>query len=199
MISYLRGKVEIIGDRYLVIDVGGVGLKVFVPASVLQNISRYDHVKLCTHLEVGESAFSLYGFENYEDIEMFQKLLLVSGVGSKVAFNILSSTPSSKLKLAIWEENLSFFKNISGVGKKIAQRIILELKDKIKREEKDILPSDGAEKDLWQDGVSALLSLSYTREEAQEAINFARENLKAPPNLEGLVKFALTYLGKKRL
>ena len=130
MIGFLRGKVVQLLADYCLLDVGGVGYRVFIPTSTRSRLKTGEEAMLYTHLSVREDAMTLYGFESQEEYQGFQMLISVSGIGPKVALGILSSITVGKLFQAIHGKQLAVLTKLPGVGKKSAERMILELKDK---------------------------------------------------------------------
>lgn len=131
MISFLKGKVENLGKDFVDIDVSGVGYRVHIPASSLDKLRPGDSVKVLTSLIVREDAMSLFGFTNREELELFQRLITVSGVGPKVALAILSYMPVAAFCHYVAAGEVDQITKVPGIGKKTGQRIILELKDKL--------------------------------------------------------------------
>lgn len=190
MIKTVSGTVMKIGQDYLVIDIGGVGLRVFVPSTVLQNTRGTGRrIGLHTHLIVRETDLSLYGFETEDDLNLFEVLLEIRGVGPKVALSILSTLSPEILQGAILREETSVLQRVPGIGKKTAERIMFQLRDKL-----DVTAEPGAValvSDEDQDVIELLTSLGFSIVEAQTAIQHV------PPDVAGIesrVQFALQYL-----
>jgi len=193
MIASLQGVVDAIGADWMVVNVGGVGFKVSVPTSVLSEGGVTGHeIKLFTHLHVREDELTLYGFAETDDLRLFETLLTVSGLGPKTAMGMLSAMNSGELSLAIATASVEMLTSIPGIGKKTADRIILELKDKM-----GALAAASPAARLTQenaDVVSALTSLGYSVQEATRAVATLPTGKKLP--VEEKVKLALQYLGK---
>jgi Holliday junction DNA helicase RuvA len=193
MIASLQGVVDAIGADWMVVNVGGVGFKVSVPTSVLSEGGVTGHeIKLFTHLHVREDELTLYGFAETDDLRLFETLLTVSGLGPKTAMGMLSAMNSGELSLAIATASVEILTSIPGIGKKTADRIILELKDKM-----GALAAASPAARLTQenaDVVSALTSLGYSVQEATRAVATLPTGKKLP--VEEKVKLALQYLGK---
>lgn len=132
MFSYLNGTVSHKTDRFAVVDVGGVGFKVFLTTRNLQKLEVGEPKKVFTYLRVAEDILDLYGFLDAEELEMFELLISVNGIGAKAAMSILSTLPANELAIAIVTGDAKAVSKAQGVGGKTAQRLILELKDKIK-------------------------------------------------------------------
>lgn len=197
MIAYLKGIIDIKRQDYVVIDVHGVGYKIFMPEGAIQNLEVDSEAKIYTFMRVREDDVSLYGFLNVEELAMFELLISVGGIGAKSAVGILSNIAPSKFALAVITDDVATLKKLPGIGAKTAQRIILELKDKIKTQEateqeseikQKIEVSDGA-----KDAIEALQVLGYTRKEVEEAISkIGDSNLST----EEIIKQGLKYLGR---
>ncbi len=197
MIAYLKGIIDIKRQDYVVIDVHGVGYKIFMPEGAIQNLEVDSEAKIYTFMRVREDDVSLYGFLNVEELAMFELLISVGGIGAKSAVGILSNIAPSKFALAVITDDVTTLKKLPGIGAKTAQRIILELKDKIKTQEateqeseikQKIEVSDGA-----KDAIEALQVLGYTRKEVEEAISkIGDSNLTT----EEIIKQGLKYLGR---
>ena len=193
MIASLQGIVDTIGADWMVVNVGGVGFKVSVPTSVLSEGGIIGHeIKLFTHLHVREDEMTLYGFAAPEDLRLFDIFLTVSGLGPKTALNMLSAMSSDQLSLAIASASVEMLTSISGIGKKTADRIILELKDKVGAFV--IVTPAGRTAQENTDVLSALTSLGYSVAEASRAIAVLPSGKKL--NLEERIKLTLQYLGK---
>lgn len=178
MYAYIKGKLEVRGGDYLVIEAGGIGYKVFTSLSTIEAAGQSGHeFKAFTHLYVREDIMSLYGFATQEELGMFELLLTVSGVGPKAALALLSAVSPSKFGLAVITDDAKTLTRAQGIGAKMAQRIILELKDKIKKEQLALSTVAGLEKvtavgggSRLSEAVSALMVLGYTLIEANRAV-----------------------------
>ena len=168
MIATLRGEISQIEDNALIVEVGGVGYRVFVPAPLRGGAKTGEMIFLFTHLVVREDAFLLYGFESQGDRELFNILLGVDGVGPKVAMSVLSTMTIDAIQRAVFGDEPDVLSRVPGVGKKTAQKMALHLKDKLK-------PGDGFSKlaamsDADAEVLAALTALGYSVVEAQAAI-----------------------------
>ena len=195
MFAYVEGKYVSGGQNLAVIDVNGVGFAVSTSMTTLGNLKMGEKVKLFTYLSVREDAMELFGFQTEEELRVFKLLISISGVGPRVALAILSVTTPSSLALAIATEDLKTLTNASGVGKKLAGRIVLELKDKITKENADLsaggealpMPSVGGQE---SEAIEALMVLGYSRPEALKAIAGAPEG----SSVEDIIRYALKNL-----
>jgi Holliday junction DNA helicase RuvA len=168
MIATLRGEISQIEENALIVEVGGVGLRVFVPAPLRSQAKAGEMIFLFTHLVVREDALILYGFESQGDRELFNILLGVDGVGPKVALSVLSTMTLDSIQRAVFGDEPDVLSRVPGVGKKTAQKMALHLKDKLK-------PGDGLSKlaamsDADSEVLAALTALGYSVVEAQAAI-----------------------------
>lgn len=191
MIGYIKGKIIHLKDKFIIIDVSGVGYKVFVSA---ENITKYktgQEVYFWTYTAVRENAIDIYGFESNEEQDFFELLLDVSGIGPKSALSILSVAPIETLKKAIATGDKSYMNKVSGIGHKTAEKIIIELKDKLlsyKTEDGENYLQD--ESDI----VEALKALGYSTSDSREALK------QIPSNIEGTnnrVREALKIINNK--
>lgn len=202
MIASLRGTVDEITEKTAVINVNGIGFEVQISATtqaVLLNAGRDEEVKLYTYLSVREDAMVLYGFDTREELQLFQKLITVSGIGPKGALALLSAMSADDLTFAILSGDSKTISRAPGIGKKTADRLILELKDKIDATGKDysgsvVLQDDdtmaeGAE----GEAIEALTTLGYSRGDAAKAVHRAEEDGTADET-EALLKAALRYM-----
>jgi Holliday junction DNA helicase RuvA len=186
MIARLRGTATARGADGLVLDVGGVGYLLFVTPSALRKARGGGEVELETYLNVREDALQLYGFAETDERELFEQLLSVSGVGPKVALAIVSGSPPADLRRAIALEDTARFEAIPGIGKKTAQRVVLELKEKLGAvEARGVAPAGAARPHLV--ARDALVELGYSVVEAEEAL--AATDPELPP--EERVRLAL--------
>jgi len=168
MISTLQGTVADKGENFLLVETGGVGFKVHVPSHLAVrwgSIGR--HVQLFTHLHLRENEVSLYGFETRNEVSFFEALLGVSGIGPKVALGALSGGNVDALRSAIAAGDSDYLTQLPGIGKKTAQRIILDLRGKLKPEE--LIPAP-ALSPMDEDVLAALLSMGYNDTEARAAV-----------------------------
>ncbi len=194
MISFIQGKIISKSEnRIVVLTAGWVGYEVGLQANKLEKLKVGDEIGLHTYLAVRENAMELYGFENETDKELFLNFLSVSGIGPKTAMHLLSLGTVDEISNAIGRGDVAYLTNVSGIGKKTAERIVVELKEKIKRL-KDYKNAGGDSfGGVLGDVVQALIGLGYSAEEAREVV----KDLKTEGKDAGkLVKEALRRLGK---
>lgn len=201
MIAYIKGKIAYKHNEYIVVETNGIGYKIFTSLSSVQAMGPVgDEVKMYTYLYVREDIMSLYGFCTQEELSMFELLISVSGVGPKAAVSLLSSITPSKFSLAVITDDAKTLTKAQGVGSKMAQRIILELKDKIKKEQmvateklkEESVPADG-ENTRIPEAISALMVLGYTPIEASRAVSAVYSD---DMDLESIIKNALKGLAR---
>ena len=190
MIATLEGTLEYCGIDSAIVKVGGVGVRVYLPGSTLSRLGHIgDKVSLYTHLHVREDALSLYGFASSEEAALFKNLISVSGIGPKVALSLLSSLSVEQLATAIVGGNIDLITQVPGVGKKVASRLIVDLKSKLEQEWKEtavlLAPEDS-------DAIAALTSLGYSLKEATQAVSSVPDSPKL--SLEERVRAALQRL-----
>ena len=167
------------GGRFLVLDVGGVGYRVFAAPAVFKKITQPEQkIKLWIHLHVREDALEMYGFTEYPELDFFENLIKVSGIGPKTALNVLAVAPVDVLKKAIAAGQTSYLTKVSGIGRKIAEKIVVELKDKIGWAEDGVFAAGQDDVDV----LEALKSLGYSLAEAREAIKMIPEETKGAQN-----------------
>jgi len=196
MIAHLEGRLEYKGPDRIVIDVGGMGYDVRVPThlyGLLPNEGETCKVFIHTYFRE-EDGTSLYGFTTWQDREFFKLLMTVSGVGPKVALGIMSGITAADLAEAIVTEDTRTLTKINGVGKKMAQRLILELKDKVAEMAIENHAKRPPADTVSEDAASALVALGYSRQTAAIAVSKARESMGGFPKVEELIKTSLRYL-----
>jgi len=194
MIAGINGKLEAIGSEWAIINVGGLSFKVFMPTSTLSTMGAIGkQVRLHTHLYLREDNVTLYGFSSEEELTLFQTLLTVSGVGPKLAMAMLSAMKVEQLAMAIATSNVDLLTEVPGIGKKTANRLILELKDKIGAGWITVAAAQITEENA--EVVTALTSLGYSVAEATRAVAALPSDKKL--SLEQKVKLALQYFGGK--
>jgi Holliday junction DNA helicase RuvA len=199
MIDCLKGKIETKSPTYVILEVHGVGYGVHIPISTYNSLPRVnEQVTLHTFLYVREDCLHLYGFYSNEEKELFEMLISVSGVGPRIALGILSAASVSRIKEAINEEDLPQLMAIPGVGKKTAQRLVIELKEKIGvvLTAKETIETARApdEIELMDDAISALVSLGCKRVAAAKVVKERYIAAEYKLTLEELIKEALKYL-----
>lgn len=200
MFSYIKGKLAEKTKDYVVIDVSGIGFKVYTSANSLADpsISKGETVTFHTYMYIKEGIMDLYGFSTKEELSLFELLITVSGVGAKGAVAVLSVASPSKIGLCIVSDDAATIKKANGIGPKTAQRICLELRDKIKNEDiissstdAFILTDASGAGSARADAVSALVVLGYTQQEAQRAVGMVKEDYG---DAEAYIKHALKNL-----
>ena len=194
MIAGLHGKLESVGSDWAIIDVGGIGFQVYMPTSTLSSLGAIgEEIKLYTHLHLREDNATLYGFASTDELGLFQSLIGVSGLGPKLALAMLSAMNVEKLTMAIATGSTDLLTVTPGIGKKMAERLILELKEKIGAGWITTPAAQLAQENT--DVLAALTSLGYSVSEANRAV------ATLPPSsdlsLEERIKLALQYFGGK--
>lgn len=185
MIGYLEGEIKYATSGKVLLFTNGIGFTIHLPSSLNFVVSQKASLYIHTHLR--EDDLSLYGFNNPEDLELFELLLTVSGVGPKIALAMLSASTGEYIKKAIAESNLAFFSSISGVGKKTAQKIILDLKSKIGKGDVNFRNLEGN-----SDLVDSLISLGFQKSEIAPTIS----QIDSTIPLKDQIKAALKLLRK---
>ena len=199
MFAYIKGSLEMKFKNYVVIDVGGLGYKIFMAENAINSIGEIGEIiKVFTYYRVREDDVSIFGFKTQEELRMFELLLSVSGVGAKSALVMLSCIEPSEFAIAVISNNVKLLTQIPGIGPKSAQRIILELKDKLKAEQNEEQIENSKIKSAKinenvQEAISGLMVLGYTRKDIEKAFeHLAVETLC----VEDLIKKGLILLSK---
>ena len=206
MLAYIKGILEMKMTGYIVIDVGGLGYKIFMSDSGIEKLGNIgEQVKVHTYYKVREDDISIFGFNTLEELRMFELLVSVSGVGAKTAISMLSVCEPTDFALAIISEDIKTLTQIPGIGAKSAQRIILELKDKIKKEQqiqeltkasqgiKTKLEEKIENEERIDEAIAALQVLGYNKKEIEKAFEkIVKENMST----EELIRKGLSILGK---
>ena len=197
MIAILNGFLVYKSIDHIIIDVGGIGYRVFIPLSTYYSLPEDGEIKIYTHTHVREDALSLYGFLTPQEKELFATLITISGVGPKLAVNILSHIPVTDLKHAIVDGDVARLSSLPGIGKKTAERLILELKDKLKstgldRPQEKTSSFGLKTENLLNDVISAMVNLGYKENQARKVL----ENMELAPDatMEDTLKGALKLL-----
>jgi Holliday junction DNA helicase RuvA len=193
LIAAVRGALEAAGPDWVIVDVGGVSLRVLVPSTAAMKMPPIgETLRLLTYLQVREDALTLYGFLSQSDLEFFEQVTAVTGVGPKIALAMLSAAPSDALRHAIASENLDSLTKVPGVGRKLAGRLILELRGKL-------TPADGSLGVILgpadPEVQAALVGLGYAASDAQEAIASLPAGKDLP--VEDRIRLALRFFAKR--
>ena len=190
MIAHIRGTIEDVEDNSIVIDVGGLGYRVFVPRGIIESHDGVgEPVKLLTHLQLKDDEMILYGFLNRDELEIFQALIGVSGVGAKTALGILSSFKPDELRSAVVGGDLDKLTSIKGLGKKTASRIVLELGERLVM--RTTLPKG------FDDAIEGLVALGYSRNDSEKAIKKVLDERGEHLRVEDIIKAGLRILTAK--
>ena len=191
MISFIKGKNIEISPTKLIVDVNGVGYEILISLRTYSKIKKIDKVNIFTHLNVKEDSHTLYGFYNKKERKTFLDLISISGVGPSTAIVILSSLSASELKKAIIESDVNKIKSVKGIGLKTAERIILELKDKISKQDiEDIKFVQSFDNTIRNEALSALSSLGISKNVVERHIdNILEKNINI--TLEELIREVL--------
>ena len=197
MYAYIKGSLEVKTKGYIVIDVNGIGYKIFMSETAISELGEIGQVvKVHTYLKVKEDEMSLYGFNTNEELRMFELLLSVSGIGAKSAINILSNITPSSFALAVITNDVAKIKALPGIGPKGAQRIVLELKDKLNKEQ-DIEEVEKKEEKVidtqkYNEAISALQVLGYSKKEIEKAL----QGINGELAVEEIIKLGLKNLAR---
>lgn len=203
MFAYIKGLLEMKSSNYIVVDINGLGYKIFMSQNNIESIGEInDIVKVFTYVKVREDDISIYGFKTQEELRMFELLIGVSGVGAKSALVMLSCIEPSEFAIAVISNNIKLLTQIPGIGTKSAQRIILELKDKLKAEQSELdeeklenakLKSSKTNENV-QEAISGLMVLGYSRKDIEKAFTHL---IVDELSVEELIKKGLILLTKK--
>ena len=198
MIAYIKGKLEVKTKDYIIIDVNGIGYKIFMSDTSINELEKGKEVKIYTYMRVREDDRSLDGFLNNEELVTFELLISVGGIGAKSAISILSNITPSKFALAVITNDINTLKKLPGIGAKTAQRIILELKDKMKTdnaiETEDTTIKTAIKLDnKANDAIEALCVLGYTRKDVETVLGKIDTQTLT---VEEIIKQGLKYLGR---
>jgi len=189
MIASLQGQVIQIGEDNLVVEVGGIGYLVYVTEFLVQSQRRGEAVSLLTHLVVREDSLTLFGFQEQEEVSLFQELIRVNGVGPRLALETLSTHNPDVIKRAVLNKQEEIFAQVSGIGKKTAQKILLTLEDRISFTDAMVISPETA--GINAEVQQALVTLGYSVLEAQAALQTLPDD--APMNLETRLTIALRF------
>ena len=200
MISFIRGLVADTTENAVILENNGIGYEIFMTGSSIEQVSRIDgEVKIHTYFQVREDAMQLYGFLSKDDLEMFRLLLNVNGIGPKAALGVLAGLTADELRFAVLSDDIKTISKAPGIGKKTAQKLILELKDKLKLEdafEKKLAHEQEAASvsgflihDGRQEAAEALIALGYSSTDAMKAVRKVTD--VSPDDVEALLKAAL--------
>jgi Holliday junction DNA helicase RuvA len=192
MIATLEGTLEYRGDNSIIINVGGIGFRVYVPASTLSQLGAVKgRVSLYTHLHVREDNISLYGFASSEELTLFKSLISVSGIGTKLALSLLSALNPEQLVMAITSGDIDLLSQTPGIGKKMASRLVVELRGKLEKDWREMALPLAPER---VDVIAALTGLGYSVTEAAKAISRLPDSEEL--SLEEKVKMALQQMAR---
>ena len=202
MIGYIKGIVEEVTSDRLILENGGIGYEIFVPSSVLDSgLREGEELKIYTYLNVREDALQLFGFLTRDDLQVYRLLIGVNGIGPKAAIGVLSAMSADTLRFAVLADNAAAIAKAPGIGKKTAQKLILELKDKLNAEEafelklahvQEEAGAEAAAADGSREAVEALVALGYSSTQALQAV---RKVSGIPADdVEGILKAALKNL-----
>jgi Holliday junction DNA helicase RuvA len=196
MYAYLKGKLVHCHPATAVVDVNGIGFEISISLNTYSSIQNLKEVQLFTHLQVREDAHVLYGFFDLEEKDIFHHLISVTGIGANTARTILSYIAPNELRNAIASGNVGAVKSVKGVGEKTAQRLILELRDKLVKAggEISIFPA-GEQNKHREDALNALVTLGFPKVKAEKAIDTLLRNAGGNISVEELVKLSLKNMG----
>ena len=191
MFAYIKGSLEMKSSGYIVIDINGLGYKIFMSQNNIDSIGElHNIIKVFTYVKVREDDISIFGFKTQEELKMFELLISVSGVGAKSALVMLSCIEPSDFAIAVISNDVKVLTKVPGIGNKSAQRIILELKDKLKESSKRL--KDNSEN--INEAISGLMVLGYSKKDIEKAFEHLDiDNL----SIEDLIKKGLILLSQK--
>ena len=192
MYDYIRGRMISKSPTHIIIESAGIGYFINIPLSTYDKIPDQGDAKVFTQMFIREELMTMFGFATIDERAIFRLLISISGIGPKIALAILSGSPLNDFKEAIIKEDVNTIKKIKGIGKKTAERIVLELKGAMK----DVSHQQGSkeektENNLIEDAVMALVSLGYVRATAEKAVDNALKTFNTEDGIEDLVRLAL--------
>jgi len=191
MLSFIKGNVKLKTEQFIIIENNGIGYKVFAPINILHEVMEGDQIELYTYQHVREDALMLFGFKDYSQLQLFELLISISGVGPKTGLGVFAVAGVDDIKSAIVNQDASVLKKVSGIGAKTAERIVLELKNKVSGTFEEIKSKQEMAGDV--DAIEALVSLGYPINQAREAL----QQVDAEITDSGeKVRAALKYLSK---
>jgi len=195
MISFIVGRIEEKNENSIVIECSGIGYELFVSTSTLSTLPLVgENAKVYTYMQVREDGISLFGFSTVDERDLFYKLISVSGVGPKMAISVLSGMKISDLLVCILKEDTNMLSKIKGLGKKTAERIVLELKDKVcPVGVVDTTPNVEINEDALNDAIEALIALGLSK---NEALKLARQNANENSTAEDIISAVLRNMGR---
>ncbi|MFR1739116.1 MAG: Holliday junction branch migration protein RuvA [Clostridia bacterium] len=200
MFAYIKGSLEMKSSGYIVIDINGLGYKIFMSQNNIDSIGElHNIIKVFTYVKVREDDISIFGFKTQEELKMFELLISVSGVGAKSALVMLSCIEPSDFAIAVISNDVKVLTKVPGIGNKSAQRIILELKDKLKEEQLEEKLKDSSKKlkdnsENINEAISGLMVLGYSKKDIEKAFEHLDiDNL----SIEDLIKKGLILLSQK--
>lgn len=200
MFAYIKGSLEMKSSGYIVIDINGLGYKIFMSQNNIDSIGELDNIiKVFTYVKVREDDISIFGFKTQEELKMFELLISVSGVGAKSALVMLSCIEPSDFAIAVISNDVKVLTKVPGIGNKSAQRIILELKDKLKEEQLEEKLKDSSKRlkdnsENINEAISGLMVLGYSKKDIEKAFEHLDiDNL----SIEDLIKKGLILLSQK--
>jgi len=191
MYAYLEGKFTMKNPAQIYVDINGVGYELNISLNTYAHIQNLDHGKLYTYLQIKEDGHTLYGFFDKEEKEIFIQLISVSGIGAATARMMLSHLKPGEVSKAIVQNNVKLLESVKGIGKKTAERLVLELRDKMNKAATDLTIPVTAGNRLQLDALNALVSLGISRQQAEAAIQKINNTDPNLTNLEDLIKKAL--------
>ena len=194
MITHIDGILEEKNPAFTIIDVNGIGYLLYITLNTYSELPDKGRVRLLTHFVVREDAQLLYGFSTIEERQMFKELINVSGVGASTAMLVLSSLKPDEVASAIINEDVEMFKKIKGIGSKSAQRIIVDLKDKVNKLEFSTQISGNQDNTIKNEALSALMVLGVDKKKAEDVISRIIENDENSLTVEELIKKTLKSL-----
>ncbi|MBI2055472.1 MAG: Holliday junction branch migration protein RuvA [Candidatus Sungbacteria bacterium] len=193
MIAFVEGEVLLKGEKFVLIDTGGVGYRLFASPETLRKLpEKGQKIKVFTHLYQREDTQELYGFLHFAELEFFEMLIQISGIGPKSGLGIMSIAPLDTLKKAIASGDTSYLTKVSGIGRKTAEKIVLELREKLAG--RGVSAIDAPELKEESDALDALMSLGYSQSEAREALSKVPKEARAASDR---VRQALRGLGRQ--
>ncbi len=195
MYDFIYGNIAYKNPTIAIIETNGIGYKINIPLSTFEKISKKEKIKLHTKLTIRDDEIKIYGFYSLEERDLFNLLLSVNGVGANVALTILSSCQINQFERYVVNNDPKSLQRIKGIGKKTAERIILELKETIKC----ILPDSKSSTEtknmaIVSDAIMAMISLGYSKPEAEKAVSKASDNIDVTEGVEVLIKEALSRI-----